>query len=255
MKNKLLIGSVAQETGLSAKAIRYYEKVHVLPRPVRRTSDHGNGYRVYDAASIRRMKFVAHARKMQFSIPELRRLSRVVAGGCCGVIAPKLKTLLTEKVQAIEVQMAELTSLKQSLQGILDPAPTSQSSKASVMQAEDCSPSACAETVLGNVGEGGVVQPAAIQSTQHASGGCCEPNCTPETCGSHASSASPGSELNQVVKLTKAGARRLFGGEDDEISTRADLIQDKGGACEITGRCSGTVWQVQKEEIVRITDG
>jgi len=155
MKKKVLIGSVAQQTGLSAKTIRYYEKVHVLPRPVRRTSDNGNGYRVYDAASIRRMTFLAHARKMQFSVPELRRLSRVAANGCCGAIAPKLKTLLTEKIQAIEVQMAELTSLKQSLQGILVPAPTSQPSKASVMQAEDCSPSTCAETVLGKVGEAG----------------------------------------------------------------------------------------------------
>ncbi len=255
MKKKVLIGSVAQQTGLSAKTIRYYEKVHVLPRPVRRTSDHGNGYRVYDAASIRRMTFLAHARKMQFSVPELRRLSRVVADGCCGVIAPKLKTLLTEKIQAIEVQMVELTSLQQSLQGILVPAPTSQPSKASVMQAEDCSPSTCAETVLGKVGEAGVVQPAAVQSTQHESGGCCEPNCTPETCGSHASSASPESELYRVVKLTKAGARRLFGGEDDEISTRVDLIQDKGGIFDITGRCSGSVWRVQKEEIVRITGG
>ncbi len=42
------IGDLAQQTGLSTKAIRYYEDIGVLPDPARSS----NGYRSYDSGAV-----------------------------------------------------------------------------------------------------------------------------------------------------------------------------------------------------------
>ena len=91
---------------------------------------------------------------------------------------------------------------------------------------------------------------------------CCVPLC-PDACG-----FLPGVEeritqpkegkagLDRVVLLTKEGAERLFNGEDNEISTRDDLIElQRDGWVKVTGRCSGQIWHVRKDEIVKIERG
>lgn len=91
---------------------------------------------------------------------------------------------------------------------------------------------------------------------------CCVPFCGPETCGipltGEPGLESPGRIANpqaKVVKLTSAGARRLFNGEDDEIYSRADLIEDQpDGSIKVSGACTGTIWLVQADEIAAIVD-
>lgn len=58
-----------------------------------------------------------------------------------------------------------------------------------------------------------------------------------------------------MVKLTRAGAQRLFNGEDDELYSREDLMEAQpDGSLKVTGACTGTVWVVQKDEIAAIVD-
>lgn len=90
---------------------------------------------------------------------------------------------------------------------------------------------------------------------------CCEPLC-PDACGPAGSEASETpvkteavTARDKVVKLTKARVERLFHGEDDEIFTREDLMEDQpDGTLKVTGACSGTIWLVQKSEIAVIQD-
>ena len=64
------IGSASKASGLSAKMIRYYEAVGLLPEPSRRDSN----YRDYDESDVRRLVFVRRARELGFEVPVIRDL-------------------------------------------------------------------------------------------------------------------------------------------------------------------------------------
>lgn len=65
------IGELAARTGTTPEAIRYYERVGVLPPPARR----GDGrYRRYGRRDIERLAFVRRARELGFSLDEVREL-------------------------------------------------------------------------------------------------------------------------------------------------------------------------------------
>ncbi len=54
------ISQAAQQTGLSAKQIRDYEKQNLLPETRRSES----GYRVYGEHDLQRLRFIRHPREM-----------------------------------------------------------------------------------------------------------------------------------------------------------------------------------------------
>lgn len=63
------IGDVAQMSGLAPSAIRYYESVGVVPKPLRRS-----GRRVYNEKWMRSLAFVIIAKDSGFSIKEIKQL-------------------------------------------------------------------------------------------------------------------------------------------------------------------------------------
>lgn len=56
------IGAVAQKTGLSVDAIRFYEKQGLLPTPPRSNG----GYRLYAETDVERLDFVTRAQEWAF---------------------------------------------------------------------------------------------------------------------------------------------------------------------------------------------
>jgi Cu(I)-responsive transcriptional regulator len=67
------IGQASKASGVSAKMIRYYESIGLIPRSERRQS----GYRDYGPADIHRLAFVRRARDLGFSIGEIGELLRL----------------------------------------------------------------------------------------------------------------------------------------------------------------------------------
>ncbi|WP_038331382.1 Cu(I)-responsive transcriptional regulator [Kingella kingae] len=64
------ISQAAQQTGLSAKQIRDYEKQNLLPETQRSESR----YRVYGEYDVQRLRFMRQARNVGFSLAQIREL-------------------------------------------------------------------------------------------------------------------------------------------------------------------------------------
>ena len=64
-----MIGHVAKESGLAASAIRFYEQVGVLPKPIR-----VGGRRHYDPSILERLAVLERAKACAFSLAEMRQL-------------------------------------------------------------------------------------------------------------------------------------------------------------------------------------
>src|SRR6056297_1187500 len=67
-------GDLARATGCNLETIRYYEKIGIMPDPPRSTK----GYRSYDNAHVKRLKFVMRSRDTGFSLEEVRGLLGLV---------------------------------------------------------------------------------------------------------------------------------------------------------------------------------
>lgn len=66
---ELTIGTVAQQAGIRASAIRYYESVELLPAPRRI-----NGRRLYDSSVLDRLAIIQMAQHAGFTVSEIRTL-------------------------------------------------------------------------------------------------------------------------------------------------------------------------------------
>lgn len=64
------IGAASQASGVSQRMIRHYEKIGLIPAPLRRDS----GYRDYADADVHRLRFIANARDLGFPIEDIRDL-------------------------------------------------------------------------------------------------------------------------------------------------------------------------------------
>ncbi|QPC83050.1 heavy metal-responsive transcriptional regulator [Phototrophicus methaneseepsis] len=63
----LKIGDLSEQTGVSTEAIRYYERIGLIPEPQRAD----NGYRVYTQSDVERLNFVRRARALDIALDEI----------------------------------------------------------------------------------------------------------------------------------------------------------------------------------------
>ena len=77
MEPFLTIGEVAARTGESRDTIRYYERVGLVPAPIRTAA----GYRQYRAGIVNRLALIRNAQRFGFSLREIRGFLGVRDGG------------------------------------------------------------------------------------------------------------------------------------------------------------------------------
>lgn len=66
----ILIGELSRLAGVNIETIRYYEKIKILPAPLRTAA----GHRVYGPNEIRILGFIRRARELGFALDEIRVL-------------------------------------------------------------------------------------------------------------------------------------------------------------------------------------
>lgn len=73
----LLIGELAERTGVSAATIRYYESLGLLRPPARSNA----GYRRYSDDAIQELTFIRKAQALGFSLEEIAEILKLTRAG------------------------------------------------------------------------------------------------------------------------------------------------------------------------------
>ena len=102
------IGTVAEQSGLPPKTIRYYEAIGLL-RPDRRA----NGYRDYSADDVHRLRFLRRSRSLGFSMEECRQLLSLYDDR--DRESAEVKAIAGAKLAEIERKIEELEGLRDTL--------------------------------------------------------------------------------------------------------------------------------------------
>ncbi len=100
----MYIRELAQRAGVSPSAVRYYERVGILPAP-----DRSNGRRVYAPAALACLAVVLHARRIGFSISEVRQLVSLFPAASPSA---RWKALAAKKLEAMDAVIAQAEAMK-----------------------------------------------------------------------------------------------------------------------------------------------
>lgn len=106
MGGGLKIGELARRTGVTAKAIRFYERKLILP-PAKRAA---NRYRIYDDDAIGTLSFVKQATGLGLTLAEIKEIIAIRQGGrppCAHV-----HRLLREKALELDRKLNDLLELR-----------------------------------------------------------------------------------------------------------------------------------------------
>ena len=108
------IGDLAQRAGVTAKTIRYYESIGLLPEPDRTPSD----YRDYRPDAVERLRFIKDAQASGLSLTEIQSLVELKSAGeaTCEHTVAMLQRHLVE----IDAQIAQLRATRTSLASLAE---------------------------------------------------------------------------------------------------------------------------------------
>jgi DNA-binding transcriptional MerR regulator len=103
---------LTRQTNLSAKTIRYYEEIGLLPQPRRLN----NGYRDYGETDVERVKFVVGARNLDFSLDDIDEILalRDRRQAPCRVVLD----MLQQRADQVSQRIKELRRLEADLRGL-----------------------------------------------------------------------------------------------------------------------------------------
>jgi MerR family transcriptional regulator, copper efflux regulator len=106
----LNIGAAADASGVSAKMIRYYESVGLIPAVARSDA----GYRVYTPSDIHTLRFIRRARDLGFPVKEIAQLLTLWQDR--ERASADVKALALTHVEALHTKIAELEAMAKTLQ-------------------------------------------------------------------------------------------------------------------------------------------
>jgi DNA-binding transcriptional MerR regulator len=109
------IGTIAEMTGLTPDAIRYYERMGLVPKPARTAG----GFRVYPPNTVARLRFVKQAKQLGLELREIRELM-APARGRRQEQCQHVRHLLANHLAAVEARIRELQAYRDTLHAAID---------------------------------------------------------------------------------------------------------------------------------------
>ncbi len=103
------IGEAAAASGVPAKTIRYYEAIGLL-LPAPRSA---GGYRAYSEADIATLSFIGRARRLGFSVADLRHLLALWRDS--SRTSREVKDIVAAQIARIDGKINELASMRRAL--------------------------------------------------------------------------------------------------------------------------------------------
>ena len=108
------IGEAAKASGVTAKMIRHYESVGLLPEAARTES----GYRQYAQNEVSTLRFIRHSRDLGFSIEQIRELLSLWQNRRRP--SRQVRALAQAHLQELDEKLRELQAMKASLEHLVE---------------------------------------------------------------------------------------------------------------------------------------
>lgn len=108
------IGEVATSSGVSAKMIRYYEQIGLIPKATRSDA----GYRNYSETDVQSIYFIRRARDLGFSVPQISELLALWRDG--ERASADVKAMALNHVAELKAKVAKLQAMVHTLENLAD---------------------------------------------------------------------------------------------------------------------------------------
>lgn len=134
------IGELGEAVGLTAKTIRYYESIGLLPEPARTSA----GYRDYGGDAKERLEFVKEAQSSGLTLAEIGSILEIKDAG--GQSCEHTQQLLLRHLEALDAQIAAMKRQRRELAELagravgLDPANCTDEHRCQVIIASSLEP-------------------------------------------------------------------------------------------------------------------
>lgn len=109
---RLTVGKLADLAGVSANAVRFYEREGLMKVPAKTDS----GYRLYGLEAVERLRFIKQAQHCGFTLSEIQALLQLrdEASSCCKDVRSKViekKLELEARIKAMKAMSKALDKL------------------------------------------------------------------------------------------------------------------------------------------------
>ncbi len=105
----LSIAEVRETMGVSARTLRYYEELGLLPGVRRRAG----GRRVYGRDELERLRFIQRLKKLGLTLAEVKQLNALYAiGGSTLAMLERLDEVLGGHLSELDARIEELMALR-----------------------------------------------------------------------------------------------------------------------------------------------
>lgn len=109
--SKLTISTVAKQAGVSVETIRYYQRIGLILEP----SKPDSGYRTYTDQDVQQLQFIQRAKKLGFSLVEIRTLLSLGEANC-----DQTKQLASSKLVDVKDKIKDLCSIANTLEALIN---------------------------------------------------------------------------------------------------------------------------------------
>lgn len=106
------IGEASAATGISAKMIRHYESIGLIPQAGRTFA----GYRLYGEADLHRLRFIRRGRTLGFSMKQIEAL--LALWNDQSRASAEVKKLAQSHVEELDQRIGEMQAMKRTLESL-----------------------------------------------------------------------------------------------------------------------------------------